>query len=206
VDAAFVHTGAGLRRWPDPRPDGRPPLDEEYSRRLDPGKYRLVLARADAWAAALTGLGLAAVRESPVPAAWQVRGRHPATRAVSVEPGAPDSLALHGVHWEVDQDEFVPVVQVRVGPEAVPVIDAPDCGCDACDDGSESLLRALDDAIVPVVTGDWLHLEAPGVTVTATADGWSAHGSRTGREISRLVEQARAGRSPYRVQRAARWW
>ena len=205
VDQAFLVTSAGLPHWPDPRPDGRPPSDEEYSRCVDPGKYRLLLARAEAWATALGDLGLGAARETPAAPQWQVHGRRPVSRAVLVEPHAEGAVPLLFVHWDRDAD-FVPMVEVRVGPSGVPVVRAPDCGCDACDDGSASQLAALDAAIAPVVTGEWLHIAAPGLSIVATAHRWSAHGRRNNQDIGRLVEEARAGRSPHPVVRAAPWW
>jgi Family of unknown function (DUF6226) len=61
VDAAFETTGRGLGSWPDPHPV-RSPLEDEYSRLIDAYKWRIVGARADAWLAAVTELGLAAVQ------------------------------------------------------------------------------------------------------------------------------------------------
>ena len=58
VDAAFEVTGRGLVPWPAPHPD-RSPLDEEYSRVTDPGKWRIIVARADAWLVAVAEDGLA---------------------------------------------------------------------------------------------------------------------------------------------------
>src|SRR5699024_2075680 len=54
VEHAFAVTGADTPPWPDPHlgPGGRdvPVREEEYSRCLDPGKYRIVVTRAEAWA------------------------------------------------------------------------------------------------------------------------------------------------------------
>ena len=60
VDVAFAVTGRGLTPWPDPHPD-RSPLDEEYSRLLDPAKWRIIGARAEAWLVALVDSALAVV-------------------------------------------------------------------------------------------------------------------------------------------------
>ena len=152
VDRAFLVTGAGLPGWPDPRPDGRPPSQEEYSRAPDPGKYRLLGARADAWVVALEDLRLGAAREVPVGAEGRGHGRAPATRAVEVRPSAVGALPLRFLHWEPD-GRYVAMVEVHVSERPRLVTRAPDCGCDACDDGSQRQLEALDAAITPVVAG-----------------------------------------------------
>ena len=209
VDAAFLVTGAGLASWPDPRPDRSEPRPEEYSRCPDPGKYRIVLARADAWATALAELGLGSAARTAVLPEWQAGRARPASRAVVVEPVADSALPLLFLHWDAGP-EWAAMVEVLAGDPPVSCVVMPDCGCDACDDGSEPMLRALDEAIVPVLTGDWLHLEAPGLSVTAAGARWSASGSaggpRRGRVIDGLIAEAKAGRSPHAVVRAGRWW
>jgi hypothetical protein len=187
VDRAFLTTAAGLEPWPDPRPDGRSPAEEEYSRCLDPGKYRLVLARADAWATALVECGLGREAEVPASALREVRnGRRPA-RAVLVEPlgeGAEDAAPLLFLSWD-EQEDAAAKVEVHLHDLGLLVVAAPVCGCDACDNGSEPQLRALDQAVGAAVAGDW--------RVRA-------------RQVARLVEEARVGRSSYPVVRPGRWW
>jgi hypothetical protein len=205
VDRAFERTGAGLVPWPDPRPDGRVPAEDEYSRCLDPGKYRLLVARADAWAAALVDLDLAAEREVPAAPLREVRdGRRP-TRATLLEPATPGALPLLFLAWE-EAENTAARVEVHLHGLGILVVGAPVCGCDACDDGSERQLARIDAAMGSVTTGDWLHLELPGARVTATADGWTADGRVRAREVARLLEEARAGRSPHPVVRPGRWW
>ncbi|MDN6303852.1 MAG: DUF6226 family protein, partial [Brachybacterium sp.] len=62
-ERAFAVTGADTPPWPDPHlgPGGRevPVREEEYSRCLDPGKHRILGARAEAWALVLTERGWA---------------------------------------------------------------------------------------------------------------------------------------------------
>ena len=205
VDRAFVATGAGLAPWPDPRPDGRPPSEEEYSRCPDPGKYRLLLARADAWVAALVELGLGLDREVPAAALREVRGGRRPTRAALVEPHADGALPLLVLSWH-EEPGTAARVEVQVAGTGLLVAAAPDCGCDACDDGSDSQLQALDEAIASVPAGEWLHLDVPGASITARGDRWSAEGRIRAREVDRLVAEARAGRSPHPVVRAGRWW
>ncbi len=89
-----------------------------------------------------------------------------------MEPVAAGALPLLFLHWDAGS-EWAAMVEVHAGDPPVRCLVIPDCGCDACDDGSDSMLPALDEGIVPV---------------TATGEGWSASGSRSGREISALVE------------------
>jgi len=44
-------------------------------------------------------------------------------------------------------------VSLGVGDPAVLVLAAPDCGCDACDSGSQDALDELDEYMLSVVTG-----------------------------------------------------
>lgn len=207
VDRAFLDTGAGLSPWPDPHPDGGSPAEEEYSRCLDPGKYRLLLARADAWAAALVDLGLGEAGEVPTAALREVRDRRRASRATLVEPQVPYALPLLFLFWDEVIETSTPAqVEVQAGDSGIRVAAGPDCGCDACDDGSERQLQAIDDALASFVAGDWLHLEVAGASITATADGFSASGRIRAREVNALLEEARAGHSPHPVVRTGRWW
>jgi len=67
VAEAFVTTGSTTPQWPDPHEGSEGPLDEEYSRCLDPEKYRILSARAEAWVLSLTRLGLACAEEIEAP-------------------------------------------------------------------------------------------------------------------------------------------
>src|SRR4051812_43847183 len=97
VGRAFVETGAGTPGWPDPHPDRRP-LDEEYSRCLDPRKYAILGTRLDAWARVLTERG-AAVEERDGPQR-------------SFVPATSEALALLVVTTEVGGAPFG--LEVRV--------------------------------------------------------------------------------------------
>jgi hypothetical protein len=63
VDRAFQVSGADTPGWPDPHPD-RSPAEDEYSRCSNPGKYRILDTRIEAWAQVLSR-GLATVEEMP---------------------------------------------------------------------------------------------------------------------------------------------
>ncbi|WP_277754330.1 DUF6226 family protein [Pseudactinotalea suaedae] len=176
--------------WPDPHPEHEV-ADEEYSRVTDPERYRIVGARADAWVETLTSLGLAAAASVPVPTGW----RTSADAATLLRPHAPGAQPLLLVLSDLDA---VPGCVLTLGAGEPPVAvghGAPDCGCDACDSGSEDLLRALDDEILAVVGGGFVHIEAADWSLQTTVDGWSATGlgAHPTAHVDDLIARARAG-------------
>lgn len=209
---AFATTGATTPPWPDPHARRESPLDEEYSRLLDPGKYRILSARWDAWAQALTGRGLAAVEEVDDPVgAW---GDNPAgvapDRVTRLRPvraeAVPLLLGLQTLDGVPDA-----MVCLGVGEPAVLAVSLPVCGCDACDDGSDSLLEELDEHVLAVVTGEFVHLakKRNAGTVTSTGSGWSAEGKfADSPSVDALLKDARAGKPGpwHRVVHGAQWW
>lgn len=209
VADAFATTGAGTPPWPNPHPGGEDPLDDEYERCLDPGKYRILGARAEAWTQALTGLELAAAEHVADPrAAWREderdREADESDHAVRLRPHRAGASPLLLGFASVDG---VPgsLIRIGAGDPAVSVGAQPTCGCDACDDGSESLLEAFDEDVLAVVTGEFLHLGGGRDTVVATGDGWSAVGRFAGADVDALLEEARAGLSGHRVVTGAPW-
>jgi len=210
VAAVFAETSAALPGWPDPHPDGGSPAAEEYSRCLDPGKYRLLTARAEAWTRALTGLGLATTEPltaADAPGAWRKGLPYDVspTRAHRLRPhraGAPPLLISYRGFDGCDDN----IVMISTGEPAVLRASLPFCGCDACDDGSEPLLEQLDAAVVDVVNGRVVHGVTPHGEVTDHASGWEADGVGSPEEVERILDDARAGRSPHRVTRRRPWW
>jgi len=65
VEVEFDRTSAGAQGWANPHVD-RGVTQDEYSRCLDPGKWRILVARTEAWADALRRLGLARVERVKV--------------------------------------------------------------------------------------------------------------------------------------------
>lgn len=59
ADVESRFSAAGPRPWPDLRPGGQAPAQEEYSRCLDPAKYDIVTQRVTAWVDALVNGGVA---------------------------------------------------------------------------------------------------------------------------------------------------
>ncbi|WP_420032055.1 DUF6226 family protein [Streptomyces sp. cg28] len=206
VDEAFADTGAGTPAWADPHPD-RAPLDEEYSRCLDPGKYRILAARADAWTRVLCGLGLATAEPVGDPAGlWRRTPGLPMSESVLLRPVRADAVPLVFGFGAVD-DVPRTVVVVGAGAPAVPAEQVPDCGCDACDDGSEGILELLDDAVVAVVTGTFAHIDAgPGQVIVDTGESRSAGNWPASAESPEAaLDAARAGRSHHQVVSGPAW-
>ena len=174
VETRFSFTGRGLRQWPDPHPD-RPPRDEEYSRLLDPAKWRILGARAQAWSDALVGTGLGTV-ELDTSVAWLEVPRVVTSRVDRVVPRAADALDLVVVRTHIGDVEGAGVT-LGAGDPPTCVDVFPVCGCDACDDGSQAELENLDRHFLGIVTGAFLRLSNGPRTITVIApSGWSASG------------------------------
>lgn len=208
VADAFAETGAATPDWPDPHPD-RQPAEDEYSRCLDPAKYQIVGARAEAWLRALTGLGLATVaRVEDLGAARRddpPRGAPMMTRARWVRPHRPSAIPLLVCFRSF---EGVPdnVVSLGAGEPAVEIASAPDCGCDACDSGSTDLLEELDDHVLDVISGAFVHVRTRHGVAQGRRNGWSASGFGERGLVEQVLSDARAGRSRHPVLRGACWW
>ena len=173
VDRHFAVTGSGLLPWPNPRPTGEEPSEEEYSRVLDPDKYRLLGARFEAWARALADSGAATRVEGD--SAWLERPSVHPSRAERLLPTRPGCLPLTVLHTRIETCAEAALV-LGVGEPAVEVARLPDCGCDACDDGSQPLLDALDDWLWHVVSGAFTRVAGGCRWVMSTEQGWSAEG------------------------------
>ncbi|MFF1260001.1 MULTISPECIES: DUF6226 family protein [unclassified Streptomyces] len=206
VDEAFAVAGVDTPPWPDPHPDGEV-RDEEYSRCSEPEKYRVLAARADAWTQALSRLGLAEVETVTDPAGIWRRGPGVAVSgAVRLHPVRADAVPLVFGFSAIDEVART-VLVVGAGEPAVSLEQLPDCGCDACDSGSDGLLEAVDDLVVAVVTGTFVHVDAgEGREIVCTGDSWSASNwDGFGPPVEEALAAARAGRSPYRVVRGRAW-
>lgn len=185
VERAFTQTSAGLARWPDPHPD-RSPADEEYSRLLDPAKWRIVGARADAWLVALVDAGLAVV-EPDAAITWRTKPGpviSRAERAVPLAAGALPLIVAHSRLGEVDDGGVV----LGIGHPAACITWFPDCGCDACDSGSQNELDHLDAHLVGIVSGAFRRLSDGTREITVIGDGgWSASGRFARREVDAVL-------------------
>ncbi|MEQ8436406.1 MAG: DUF6226 family protein [Ilumatobacter fluminis] len=155
VDAAFAVTARGLRQWDDPHPD-RMPLDEEYSRVLDPAKWRIIGARVDAWAGALVAAGLATF-ERDVTIDWIDPPGTDLQRTDRLVPTRSGALPIVFARSRIEGLDDTGVT-IGAGDPAATVEMIPDCGCDACDSGSDDVLEQIDRSIGGVVRGEFRHL------------------------------------------------
>lgn len=204
VEREFAVTGAATARWADPHPDGAAARDEEYSRVTDPAKYRIVAARAEAWARVLERSGLATREPLRDPSTvWDEAARagdyaRVAERGTWLRPHAAGALPLLFALRSVD----APDNHLDVGAGDPPRLldDVPDCGCDACDSGSAGLLEVIDDAVLDVVSGALVHVLVDGSTAIAGRDRWSARAAGAGMVSRSRVDEAiaavRAGTWP----------
>lgn len=194
VDERFAITGAATPGWPDPHPGLAAPEDWEYSHCADPAKYLILQARLAAWRDVLVARG-----------------------AMVEEPGDDDVLvwrpvargALPLVVRSRSFDE-VPGNLVELGVGGGPtewLRTLPDCGCDACDDGSAHYLQRLDDLVAEVVSGAFVHLRTSGgATVHTNRSGWDGTGHLgTHDEVVALITRARAGELPGGALHGAPW-
>jgi len=206
VDAAFESTGRGLAPWPDPHPD-RSPLDEEYSRLSDPGKWRIIGARTDAWLSALVDAGLGVVERDPS-IRWRVQPGTVISRAERIVPFTAGALPLAVARSRLGDIEDAGVT-LGVGDPAVCVMWFPFCGCDACDSGSQDELDRLDDHIHSIVSGAFRRLTTRDREITVISkDAWSASGEFDGREVDAILTDPTgwdevAGRSWLRLSQTA---
>ena len=172
VDRAFQVTSRGMVAWADPHPD-RSPLDEEYSRVTDAGKWRIIGARADAWVMALVDGGLAtAQRRTEVE--WRSAPGTVVHHADRVVPRTAGALPL-----VVARSQLADIpdagVTLGAGDPAVCVAWFPQCGCDACDSGSGDVLDDLDAHVLGIVSGAFRRLSAGRAEITVIGGrGWSA--------------------------------
>lgn len=193
VDAAFERLRGDLADWPAPRPDGSPPLDEEYSRCADPDKYRLLAVRADAWVEAIVATGLGAARTVDPPSVQWAGERVIAPTRETVVEGRPGTQPIAvGIGPSQQADEAF--VQVGVGQPAEVLDLQPDCGCDACDTGSADLLDTLDNAFVLALSGGVYVVRRGDRVVRRSLDGWSATGGVADGDAERWLAEAAAGR------------
>lgn len=190
VDEAFARLRGDLADWPNPHPGGRQPLMEEYSRCLDPGKYRLLAVRTDAWVEAIVTAGLGTA-ESVEPSSLTWRGEPvlEPTRVTVVRGGPGTQPIVVGVAASQSAEEAF--VQVGVGEPAEVLERQPDCGCDACDTGSADLLETIDDAFVLALSGGVYAVQEGAHVVRRHLDGWGASGVS---DAERWLDEAADGR------------
>lgn len=199
VEESFGRAAASLPPWPDPHAD-RSPADDEYSRLTDPGRYRILGARADAWLAALAGSGLAAVGRTDV-VAWAEEPPTVVSRLDRAVPAVSGGLTLVVARWGLG-DVPDAGVSIGVGDPAVRIVWLPHCGCDACDEGSQSELERLDRYLVSVVTGAYRRLRRGDQVIEVLGpEGWTASGQRGAQAVAAILLDPRG----WQELRGASW-
>lgn len=178
VESAFAITGAGTPSWSG-RPMDQSPAEDEYSRCLDPGKFKIIRSRIDAWSTVLVERGLAQLSTDR---SGERRGghEHAQTRIVlrpTTEAQAGGAVPLTFLVYESTDPEATLNVEVCAGDPSYVVTEVPGCGCDACDSGSACLLEELDQWTLSVVDGS-LTVDPAGVWQVQTSFG--AHGAGGG--------------------------
>lgn len=169
VDDAFVETSRGLASWDDPH-DGGERLDEEYSRVTNPGKWRIVGARADAWAKASQHLGLAVIDDDVAPT-WTVAPVTTVTTSYRVVPRAAGALPLVIARSRIEGVDDAGLT-LGVGDPAACDGWIPDCGCDACDGGSDPELDCVDEHLSAIIGGSYRRLTRGDQVIVARREGW----------------------------------
>jgi hypothetical protein len=155
VDDEFAVTGRAHAPWDDPHPD-RSPTDEEYSRVLDPAKWRIIGARADAWIRALVDGGIADVEHDAEPR-WLEPPGADVSRTDRIVPRRAGTISLLVGRSRIGSVDGAGVT-IGAGDPATSLTLIPDCGCDACDSGSRAVIDELDEWIGGVVRGELRHL------------------------------------------------
>jgi len=182
----------GMPSWPDPHPGGTSPADEEYSRVSAPDRYRIVHARATAWVESLSAVpGIVAELVAPV----ELDGAEQlgqVTRAVRLSSDRPATLPLLLVTREVPvADGRLVVLRICAAHASVVLEMLPDCGCDACDSGSDDLLAAVDDTISDFVSGPSVMLRGPGWYANWKPGGGSTGGDGDGPDHGQMLQLCR---------------
>lgn len=211
VRDAFKTTGQSTPAWSDPRPEGETPQESDFDTCQDPGKFRILAARAEAWIVALTQTGLAEAETLEGSAAlWRdAPETGPVTRVVRLRPKRESAVPmLFWFCWLQD----VPEARIVIGagdPAAVVGL-SPDCECDACDVGSDPVLAEFDDAVLNVVTGKLVHVSADRFVAHTTLQGEPVVSGQvsaaTVAAFDQLFADARAGKSEHSVVYGSRWW
>lgn len=170
--------------WPPPREPMDSPRQEEYSRVTDPARYRIVGQRATAWAEAAVALLGATYEAVPIPegddapTSW----RAPLASSWRLASPRPGTIPLY-VHATASPQAagMLSGVLVAIGRPGFDLELVPDCGCDACDWGSDGLLEQVDELIAAVLAGDlraakgadrqheWRTLDLPGHSSSGTS-------------------------------------
>lgn len=184
----------GMPSWPHPHPGRASPEEEEYSRVTDPGRYRIVHARARMWAdrlGELPGVRVETLAPAPLDAEGRLGRFDRGVRVTSPRPGTLPLLLLERDARLSDQQATLAVLHLSIVRPQVAMEMLPQCGCDACDFGSEDLLDAVDDAIGNVIGGPFVALRGNGWHAQWHPGGSSSVGIRRKPKNARMIKLCR---------------
>lgn len=206
---ATTYTRLGMPSWPNPHPGMASPREEEYSRVTHSERYRIVHARARVWAQMVGDVPGVEV-EALVPAALDDEGHLGRfDRGVRLTSSRPGTLPLLLLERDVPMPTggaSLAVLHISVVRPEVALQMLPDCGCDACDWGSDDLLGAIDETIGRVVGGPLVVMRGEGWHAQWHPDGGGSGGAgRRRRDHAHLMELCRrlAGGEDVRLPRDA---
>jgi hypothetical protein len=196
VDREYATDPLSAVTWDDPHADVEI-REEEYSRVTEPGRYRIVGARVDAWERALVGLGLARSQGIVTPSDWTQAPSQDAVLLVPTVEGAQPLVLAKSAFDDIPATVLIAGTGgAGAGSGVRAVGDAPGCACDACDRGSDDLLEYVDELVWSVVGG----------FVRVWGDGWLAEqwedctgisqigGARIPYPQAEIFDMARAGK------------
>lgn len=194
AQVAASYDRLGMPSWPNPHPGMASPLEDEYSRVTEPERYRIVHARARVWAETLGDVLRVAVQPL-APAPLDDEGHlGPFDRGVRLTSPRPGTLPLllleRDGRWR-GVEASVAVLHISVVRPEVAVEMVPDCGCDACDLGSDDLLHVIDETIGHVVGGPFVALRGKGWHARWHPDGGASGGTGRGPGHVRMMELCR---------------
>lgn len=162
---AVSYDRLGMPSWPNPHAEAASPREEEYSRLTDPERYAIVHTRARIWANKLgdiPGVGAEPLAPAPLDDEGHL-GQF--DRGVRLTSPRPDTLPLllleRDVRWP-GLEAPLAVLHISVAQPRIAVARLPDCGCDACDWGSDDLLHAIDETVGNIIGGPFVALRATG--------------------------------------------
>jgi hypothetical protein len=194
AQVAVSYDRLGMPSWPNPHPGMTSPREEEYSRVTEPERYGIVHARARVWAHGLADVPGVEV-ETLAPAPLDDEGRlgrfDRGVRLTSPRPGTLPLLLLERDVRLPALEASLAVLRVSVVQPEVALAMLPDCGCDACDWGSDDLLRAIDQAIGNVIGGPFVALRGKGWHAQWHPDGGSSGGTGRGPDHTQVMELCR---------------
>ncbi len=172
----------GMPSWPNPHPEPRSVAAEEYSRVTEPERFRIVHARADTWVETLRALPDVEV---------QTLTSDCGVRLTSSRSGTLPMVLLSRTVPGSENHPPAATLAIGVSRPAVIVETFPDCGCDACDCGSEDLLDAIDTTISWLIGDASALLRGPGWHAEWHPDGGSSGGEGSGLDHGRMMKLCR---------------